>query len=325
MTIGKILSEKLCFLNVYNRELFVVILSFCQPSEQLKLWDIFKDDLCEDIRHRIRQQNLNFTLPYNAEIYNQGFIQIENKLMQLSDKSLSDYGLPCSVRTENNGAETITNHYDTNNLTAFVNENLPKLVPDQKYAFQTIIDSVINDKRKVFFLDAPGGTGKTFLANLILAKIRESGKIAIPVASSGIAATLLTDGKTAHSTFKLPRSVNLEQQSTCSIRKNGPLGKLLQDASLIMWDECTMSHRAHIEAVNRTLQDLRNSSAVMGGITFVFAGDFRQTLPVMNRGTRADIIKACLKLSPLWASIETLKLRTNMRAHVHRITDSDFP
>lgn len=172
------------------RELFVVILLFCQPSEPLKLWDIFKDDLCEDIRHRIKQQNLNFTLPYNAEIYNQGLIQIENKLMQLNDKSLSDYGLPCSVRTENNGAETITNHYDTNNLTAFVNENLPKLVPDQKYAFQTIIDSVINDKRKVFFLDAPGGTGKTFLANLILAKIRESGKIAIAVASSGIAATL---------------------------------------------------------------------------------------------------------------------------------------
>ncbi|GBP51452.1 ATP-dependent DNA helicase pif1 [Eumeta japonica] len=179
--------------------------------------------------------------------------------------------------------------------------------------------------KKSFLLDAPGGTGKTFLANLILAKIRQSGKIAIAVASSGIAATLLKDGKTAHSTFKLPLSVNLEQQSTCSIRKNGPIGKLLQDASLIMWDECTMSHRAHIEAVNRTLQDLRNSSAVMGGITFVFAGDFRQTLPVINRGTRADIIKACLKSSPLWTTIETLKLRTNMRAHLHGITDSDFP
>lgn len=86
-----------------------------------------------------------------------------------------------------------------------------------------------------------------------------------------------------------------------------------------------MSHRAHIEAVDRTLKDLRNSSALMGGITFVFAGDFRQTLPVINRSTRADIIKACLKSSPLWTSIENLKLRTNMRAHLHGITDSDFP
>jgi len=33
----------------------------------------------------------------------------------------------------------------------------------------------------------------------------------------------------------------------------------------------------------------------MGGITFVFAGDFQQTLPVIPKGTRADTIKAYLK------------------------------
>lgn len=46
-----------------------------------------------------------------------------------------------------------------------------------------------------FFLDAPGGTGKTFLLSLILAKIRSQQKIALAVASSGIA---------AHSALKLP-------------------------------------------------------------------------------------------------------------------------
>jgi hypothetical protein len=145
----------------------------------------------------------------------------------------------------------------------------------------------------------------------------QSGKIAIAVASSGIAATLLNEG-TAHSTFKLPLSISLDQRSTCSIRKNGPLGKLLQDASLVIWDECTMSHRAHVEAVDRTLKD-------MGGITFVFAGDFRQTLPVVNRGTRADIMKACLKLSYLWTSVQHLNLCTNMIAHLIGNTHSNFP
>jgi len=103
-------------------------------------------------------------------------------------------------------------------------------------------------------VDAPGGTGKTFLANLILAKVRQSGKNGLAVASSGIAETLLNYGKTAHSTFKLPLTVSLEQQSVCSIRKNGPLRKLLQETSLIIWDEyeCTMSHRSHVEAVNRS-------------------------------------------------------------------------
>lgn len=75
------------------------------------------------------------------------------------------------------------------------------------------MDSVNNNMGRLFFLDAPGGTGKTFLANLILAKIRQSGKIAIAVASSGIAATLLNEGKTAHSTFKLPLSVSLDRST----------------------------------------------------------------------------------------------------------------
>jgi len=37
---------------------------------------------------------------------------------------------------------------------------------------------------------APGGTGKTYLINLLMAKVRSSYGIAIEAASSGIAATL---------------------------------------------------------------------------------------------------------------------------------------
>lgn len=59
-------------------------------------------------------------------------------------------------------------------------------------------------------MDAPGGTGKTFLVNLVLAKVRQSGKKTLAVAASGIAANLLNDGKTVHSTFKLPLVVSLE-------------------------------------------------------------------------------------------------------------------
>ncbi|XP_055915855.1 uncharacterized protein LOC129948797 [Eupeodes corollae] len=292
------------------RELFVVILLFCFPSEPLKLWDTFKDDLCEDIRHIAQEQGSDY------DVYNKGLIQIENKLLELNDKSLRDFGLPSPNRSQNVVDAIPCRIYDVNELSEFVNSNVPKLVADQKIAYDAIIESVENNSGQLFFLDAPGGTGKTFLANLVLSKVRLSGRKALAVASSGIAATLLYDGKTAHSTFKLPLTVSLDQQSVCSIRKNGPLGKLLQDTSLIIWDECTMSHRAHVEAVDRTLKDIRNSCNMMGGVTFVFAGDFRQTLPVVTKGTRADVIKACLKSSPFWLSIKTLNLRTNMRAHL---------
>ena len=112
-------------------------------------------------------------------------------------------------------------------------------------------------------------------------------KNALAVASSRVAATLLNHAKTAHSTFKLSLAVSLEHGSVCSIRENCPLGKLLQESSLIIWDECTMSHRAHVEGVHCTLKDIRNSSRTMGDVTFVLVGDFRQTIPVIAKGTCA--------------------------------------
>ncbi|KAK4304058.1 hypothetical protein Pmani_023972 [Petrolisthes manimaculis] len=54
----------------------------------------------------------------------------------------------------------------------------------------------------------------------------------------------------------------------------------------------------------------------MGGITVVLAGDFRQTLPVIPKGTKADELKASLKASPLWKHVRKLHLTTNMRVHL---------
>ena len=49
----------------------------------------------------------------------------------------------------------------------------------------------------LFFIDGPGGTGKTFTYNALLAAVRAEGGIALAVASSGVAALLLPGGSTA--------------------------------------------------------------------------------------------------------------------------------
>ncbi|GJW21218.1 putative reverse transcriptase domain-containing protein [Tanacetum coccineum] len=43
-------------------------------------------------------------------------------------------------------------------------------------------------------------------------------------------------------------------------------------------------------------------------------GDFRQVLPVVRKGTRAQIVDSCLRMSPLWPGIIKMKLTINMRA-----------
>lgn len=48
----------------------------------------------------------------------------------------------------------------------------------------------------------------------------------------------------------------------------------------------------------------------------LLAGDFRQTLPVITRGTPADEINASLKASVLWVHVNKLSLTTNMRVQL---------
>lgn len=77
-----------------------------------------------------------------------------------------------------------------------------------------------------------------------------------------------------------------------------------------------MAHKKLIEALDRTLQDLRDNKRLMGGVLLILSGDFRQILPVIPRSTPADEINACLKNSFIWPHVKKLSLTTNMRARI---------
>eukprot|EP00960_Hanusia_phi_P011786 344142-Hanusia_phi.AAC.1 len=60
-----------------------------------------------------------------------------------------------------------------------------------------------------------------------------------------------------------------------------------------------MAHKGHLEALDRTIENLHGCSSPIGGAVLLLAGDFRQTLPVIPRSTPAEEIQACLKVVPL--------------------------
>jgi len=202
-----------------------------------------------------------------------------------------------------------------------VDADTPRLNTEQRLVFDTLTRAVERNEGGAFFVDGPGGTGKTFLQNTTLAQLRVDGRIALATASSGIAATLLTGGTTAHSRFKIP--IDIDATSTCTIAKNSHLAALLRETALIFWDEAVMMHRHCMEAVDRTLRDIRDSDTRFGGIVICFCGDFRQTLPIVRRGTRGQIVSATLKRSPLWPGIHVLKLTQNMRLRRAGLTDAE--
>ncbi|XP_050920174.1 uncharacterized protein LOC127137796 [Lathyrus oleraceus] len=70
-----------------------------------------------------------------------------------------------------------------------------------------------------------------------------------------------------------------------------------------------------------------------GGKIMIMGGDFRQVLPVIEKGSRGQMISACIVRSQLWATTKILHLRQNMRSiHDHefaqflmRIGDGNEP
>nr|GEX71771.1 hypothetical protein [Tanacetum cinerariifolium] len=55
--------------------------------------------------------------------------------------------------------------------------------------------------------------------------------------------------------------------------------------------------------------------AVLGDLTVLLSGDFRQILPVILKGKRADIVQCCINRSQLWKYCKVFKLTRSMRVN----------
>jgi hypothetical protein len=301
------------------RQLFALILCHCHPSEPERLWEEFAHDLSEDFLYGFDSQDPNSGLLAQK----MAFLDIEELL---ADANFGLAQFPELKKLYDNVKDIKLDQDDQSNQIDQAEErieelkqqaltDISRLNSNQQAAYHKIKESIIGiNRQKLFFIDGPGGTGKSFLYNtLIRYTIGVLKKTVIVVASSGIAALILQEGRTAHSTFKIPFSIHSE--STCDIKLGTFLASKIFNAAAIFWDEAPMLHRHVFEAVNRTVCDVMGVvDRPFGGKTVVFGGDFRQTLPVVPRGSQTQIEDSCIKNSPgIWPYVEALKLTENMR------------
>ncbi|XP_073064436.1 uncharacterized protein [Primulina eburnea] len=146
----------------------------------------------------------------------------------------------------------------------------------------------------------------------MLAHLRKMGKIIIAVATSEIAATLLQGERTAHSRLHIP--LRPTASTLCKIKKQTDLAELIRRASAIVWDEAPMANRYAFESVSKSFQDIMENQIAFGGKTMGFGGDFRQVLPVVKRGSKAEQIVASISRSTFWHRLKIIHLQQNMRS-----------
>ncbi|XP_071902766.1 uncharacterized protein [Coffea arabica] len=148
--------------------------------------------------------------------------------------------------------------------------------------------------------------------DLLLSSKLNAAYIAIAVASSGVAASILPGGRTAHSRFKIP--LDISGNKSCQVSKQSSTAKLLIEAKLILWDEASMAKKETIEAFDMLLKDIMECDDPFGGKLVGFGGDFRQTLPVIKVATRDVLVQSSFVNSHLWTALQTITLSENMRA-----------
>uniref|UniRef100_A0A914PGD5 ATP-dependent DNA helicase n=1 Tax=Panagrolaimus davidi TaxID=227884 RepID=A0A914PGD5_9BILA len=168
-----------------------------------------------------------------------------------------------------------------------------QLNPEQGKAFDEIWDAIINKKGGFFSLIGSGGVGKTFFYNTLIFYCKAHGVNPMVCASTGIAATLLTGGQTAHSAFCIPKS--MDSETPVRIQGETKRGEQLQNTELIIIDECSMLHKNIIEYINKTMQDMKDNKQLFGGSVVLIGGDWKQLTPVVPKGNPEAVIDASIK------------------------------
>jgi hypothetical protein len=291
------------------RSLFAIIMVHCHPSNPLDLWNEFKDRLSEDISHRY---DCSQEHAYNLTLYD---IDRTMKSLTAQEKTLSSFGLPMYYLSDNemptDTGDQINFDYEQEQA-----ENIYERMTQEQQAIYNHIKRLIDEPKntsKCIFIDGPGGSGKSFTLKAIDHYVRSQGKTICNMSGFGVAANELRDGRTVHNRFGL--EVPCESNTANSrIKVNSKAAKDIIATNVFIWDEAASSSKYMINCVERKLKELMGNDLPMGGKIVIFAGDFRQTLPIKKHSNRSEQISLSMKRSDVWVHCKQFALTKNLRA-----------
>ncbi|KAL7547642.1 hypothetical protein ACHAWF_010926, partial [Thalassiosira exigua] len=235
-------------INIHKlRQLFVLILDHCEASNPMALYDNFKDCLEEDYKHKYKDKFDQFSQSSHcsngSKHFESGTVEQYpvnsclcdlNKMLMDQNRSLAHFKLPEPDPKHEQAIQNflLEQHVVEGNdelsietAKQFFDRNFPLLNEGQQHVFKTMM-TLIEEKNTdgvLVFLDAPGGTEKRFVFNVL---------------------------------FSIP----IFEDSVCNVSKQSDLAKFLLDIALGIIDEGPMLDRLCHEALDRTMKDLAEES-----------------------------------------------------------------
>ena len=162
---------------VQLRQLFAIICLYCEVTNKLSLFEKYIDAMTEDFTHR-------------------GDIMLLARSKCLSDigkhfeaagSSLDEQGLPSPDSFDTPAADEPQDYVNLSQ------QMFLTLTEEQKMIYQSVLAAIVDlsSSAKCFFIDGPGGTGKTYLYASLIYKLKSENRKVVATATTGIASLLL--------------------------------------------------------------------------------------------------------------------------------------
>jgi hypothetical protein len=199
-------------------ELFAYICVFHNPINARQLYEKYK---------------IHFYYPSMNENEGEKYaMNIIHSILTLHGYSLIDFDLACNNYLDEKIMDIDYIMTQTLNDRDNIDEKIKSLTNAQQVIFNKVVNAIKNKNHdKYIFVDGPGGTGKSYLINLLIDYFNKDNVNVLAVAWTGIAANLLKNGKTVHTTFKLP--LNINDISTCNVKPNTPYGNIIKCMNIL--------------------------------------------------------------------------------------------
>ena len=289
------------------RYLFISILSLGEVRDPENLYLKYRDFLLDDFLHVVGSQHLEL-----AEVRLKWALQKLSLEFGFEFREFAWSGIRPDDVPPNLDAQV-----DLSALRVQGDLDYARLNAEQKAAVDAIELSVYAERpsHNCFFIEGQAGTGKTFIYQTLHNRLVGNGKQVLCVAYSGIAASLLPKGQTAHSAFKLKLDMVPDERNASLQRMHRKDADKLRALDVIIWDEFTMVPKWTLDAVDQLFRDLSGRRDVaFGGVRIVAGGDFRQTLPIVKNASRSDTVCATVRFYEHWHLFKVFSLTVNVRS-----------
>jgi len=150
---------------------------------------------------------------------------------------------------------------------------------DQYFNYNILVSSwgpAYQKKHPCYFLTGAGGTGKSYMINIITDYLTNNHKNYLLMAPTGVAAQNI-NGKTIHSELQIkPSSSNYMSLAMENAENRIRLRKI----DVIIIDEISMVSSSLLDFINQMFCELHNSALPFGGIMVLLVGDLAQLPPI---------------------------------------------